>query len=238
MTGSTLAHYRIAEKLGEGGMGVVYRARDTHLDRFIALKILPADKVADLERKRRFVQEAKAASALNHPNIVTIYEIGSDAGIDFIAMEYVRGSMLGQMIGSKGMSVEEAVKYAIQIADALAAAHAAGIVHRDIKPGNIIVERQRPGEGAGFRIGQAHRPDMPATSSRKRRSMSSYPSARTQEGVIVGTLAYMSPEQAEGKQVDARSDIFAFGSLLFEMLTGRRAFQREGKVATLSAILQ
>src|SRR6478672_4405116 len=120
-------------------MGIVYKARDTQLDRFVALKVLPADKVADLERKLRFVQEAKSASALNHPNIVVIYEIGSDAGVDFISMEYIRGNTLGQVIGSKGLSVDEAVKYAIQIADALAAAHGAGIVHRDLKPGNIIV---------------------------------------------------------------------------------------------------
>src|SRR5712692_10119586 len=132
--GAAIAHYRIVEKLGEGGMGVVYKARDTHLDRFIALKVLPLDKLADAERKRRFVQEAKSASALNHPNIVHIYDISSSEGVDFIAMEYVAGKTLDQLIGRRGLKLNDALKYAIDMADALAKAHAAGIVHRDVKP--------------------------------------------------------------------------------------------------------
>jgi serine/threonine protein kinase len=139
LTGRTFAHYRIVEKIGTGGMGVVYRARDTHLDRSVAIKVLPAEAVADPDRKRRFVQEAKAASALNHPNIVTIHDISQSDGLDFIAMEYVPGKTLGQLIGRKGLQVNEALKYAVQIADAIAAAHAAAIVHRDLKPANIIV---------------------------------------------------------------------------------------------------
>src|SRR5438477_7570726 len=135
----TVAHYRIEAKLGEGGMGVVYKARDTRLDRSVAIKVLPAERVADPERKRRFVQEAKAASALNHPNIITIYEIAREGDADFLVMEYVDGKTLGQLMGRKGLYFGEALKYAVQIADALAAAHAAGIVHRDLKPGNIMV---------------------------------------------------------------------------------------------------
>jgi serine/threonine protein kinase len=139
MIGQTVSHYTIEEKLGEGGMGVVYKARDTRLDRYVALKVLPADKVADPERKRRFVQEAKAASALNHPNIVIIHDIDQADGIDFIAMEYVEGKTLDRLIPRNGMRLGQVLKYAIQIAGALARAHAAGIVHRDIKPGNVMV---------------------------------------------------------------------------------------------------
>src|SRR5947207_4652723 len=139
MTGRTIAHYEVLEKAGEGGMGVVYRARDTHLDRFIALKLLPPEKVADPERKRRFVQEAKAASALNHPNIVHIYDISSSDGMDFIAMEFVAGKTLDQLIGKNGLPLKDTLKYSIQISDALARAHAAGIVHRDLKPANLNV---------------------------------------------------------------------------------------------------
>src|SRR5881409_3353465 len=139
MIGQVLGHYRIEAKLAEGGMGVVYKARDTHLDRFVAIKVLPAERVADPERKRRFVQEAKAASALNHPNIVHIYDIADADGVQFIAMEYVPGKTLDQMIGRKGLRLNDALRYAVQIADALAKAHSAGIIHRDLKPSNIIV---------------------------------------------------------------------------------------------------
>src|SRR5256714_6252433 len=139
MIGRTILHYEIVETLGRGGMGVVYKATDTHLDRFVAIKVLPPEKVADPERKRRFVQEAKAASALNHPNIVHIYDIAEADGIQFIAMEYVPGKTLDQLIGRKGLRLNETLKYAIQIADALAQAHSAGIIHRDLKPSNIIV---------------------------------------------------------------------------------------------------
>src|SRR5438552_11803637 len=134
MIGQRLLHYEITEKLGEGGMGVVYKAQDTHLDRFVALKILPPEKVADPERKRRFVQEAKSASALNHPNIITIHDISSDDGVDFIVMEYVAGKTLDQLIPRKGLRLSEVLKYAVQIAEALCAAHLAGIIHRDLKP--------------------------------------------------------------------------------------------------------
>ncbi|HXZ80024.1 MAG TPA: serine/threonine-protein kinase, partial [Terriglobales bacterium] len=143
MTGRTLLHYTIVEKLGEGGMGVVWKARDNHLDRFVALKVLPADKVADAERMRRFVQEAKAASALNHPNIITIYDIDQAESVDFIAMEYIAGKTLDELISQKGMRLNEALKCAVQIANALAKAHFAGIVHRDLKPTNVMVTQER-----------------------------------------------------------------------------------------------
>src|SRR3954452_1587216 len=139
MIGKFLAQYQICEKLGEGGMGVVWKARDTHLDRFVALKTLPVETLADPERKRRFVQEAKAASALNHPNIVHIYDIAEADGTQFIAMEYVSGKTLDQMIGRKGLRLNETLKYAVQVADALSKAHTAGIVHRDLKPSNVMV---------------------------------------------------------------------------------------------------
>src|SRR5256712_3728394 len=139
MVGRTVSHYQILEKLGEGGMGVVYKAMDTHLDRLVAVKVLPPEKVADADRKRRFIQEAKAASALNHPNIVTIYDIDSADGIDFIAMEFVAGKTLDRCIPRHGLRLNEALKYSVQIADALATAHSAGIVHRDLKPGNRMV---------------------------------------------------------------------------------------------------
>src|SRR5512132_1114572 len=139
MIGKTRSHYRILEKLGEGGMGVVYKARDTHLDRFVAIKVLPAERVADPERKRRFVQEAKAASALNHPNIITIHDIASENGTDFIVMEYVQGKTLDVLVPRKGLRLNETLKLALQMADALAKAHSAGIIHRDLKPTNVMV---------------------------------------------------------------------------------------------------
>jgi serine/threonine protein kinase len=140
--GKPISHYEILEKLGEGGMGVVYKARDSHLDRFVAIKVLSAERIVDLERKQRFVQEAKAASSLNHPNIITVYDIGEAEGVDFISMEYVTGKTLDRLIPRRGMRLNEALKYAVQIADGLARAHSAGIIHRDLKPGNIMVNEQ------------------------------------------------------------------------------------------------
>ena len=236
MIGKTLGHYQITDKLGEGGMGVVYKARDTHLDRFIALKILPPDKVADPERKRRFVQEAKAASALNHPNIVHVYDIDQSDGADFIAMEYVDGKTLDQRIGHRGLRLIDALKYAVQIADALAKAHSAGIVHRDLKPTNIMVNEDGVVKVLDFGLAklteqiQGEETDSTATVDGEGRPI-------TEEGVIVGTVSYMSPEQAEGKKVDPRSDVFSLGSVLYEMVTGQKAFQGTSKMSTLSAIL-
>ncbi len=233
MIGETLGHYEIVAKIGAGGMGEVYKARDTHLDRIVAIKVLPPDAVADAERKRRFVQEARTASALNHPGIVTIHDISSDKGIDFIAMEFVPGRTLRQVIGDRGLDVREALDYAVQTADALAAAHGAGIVHRDLKPANIIVGDDGRVKVLDFGLAKLARPSgfgsMETTTTT---------AAVTALGAIVGTAAYMSPEQAEGKPVDVRSDVFSFGSVFYEMLTGRRAFAGDSLISTLSAILR
>ena len=231
--GISLLHYQITEKIGEGGMGVVYKARDTHLDRAVAIKVLTATAVADPERKRRFVQEAKAASALNHPNIIDIHDINSDAGVDFIVMEYVDGRTLDRRIRRKGLRIGEALKYAVQITDALAAAHAAGIAHRDLKPANIMVTETGVVKVLDFGLAKLTQPLQSAVSG-------TMPSAEsmTGEGRIIGTVTYMSPEQAEGKAVDARSDIFSFGSVLYEMLTGKQAFQGDSTISTLSTIIE
>ena len=234
MTERTLSHYRILEKLGAGGMGVVYRAQDLHLDRLVALKVLPADKVSDPERCRRFVQEAKAASALNHPNIVTIYDIDQAEGEYFMAMEFVSGKTLGELIGSKGLRLKDALQYAIQIADALGKAHAAGIVHRDLKPANVMVTDDGLVKVLDFGLAKLVEPS--GLSDDNAATMSAEMPV-TEAGQILGTVAYMSPEQAEGKPVDARSDIFSFGSVLYEMLTGRRAFAGETSASTMAAIL-
>jgi Tol biopolymer transport system component/tRNA A-37 threonylcarbamoyl transferase component Bud32 len=233
MIGRTISHYEVVEKLGEGGMGVVYKARDSHLKRFVALKVLPPEKVADPERKHRFVQEARSASALNHPNIVTVHDIDQSDGVDFIAMEYVEGKTLDELIGRKGLKLNEALKYAVQIADALAKAHAAGIVHRDLKPGNVMVTAD--GRVKVLDFGLAKLTEAAPVSQDGTTTQTEHPT--TESGMIVGTVAYMSPEQAEGKKVDARSDIFSFGSLLYEMVTGRRPFRRDSPALTLAAIL-
>jgi serine/threonine protein kinase len=194
MIGRTIAHYHILERIGEGGMGVVYKARDTHLERFVAIKVLPPERVVDPERKRRFVQEARAASALNHPHIVTIHDIACDSGIDFIVMEFIPGRTLGQLIGRKGLNLQDALKYSAQIADALAAAHAAGIVHRDLKPGNVMVTNSNLVKVLDFglaKLAEAPISELASTETLK---------PQTEEGAIVGTVAYMSPEQAQGSE--------------------------------------
>lgn len=227
-----IGRYRIESKLGEGGTGIVYKARDTRLDRWVALKVLPPEALANPERTARFQQEAKAASMLNHPNIVHIYDIDKAEGVTFIAMEYVAGKTLDELIGRKGLGVACALRYALPIAGALAAAHAAGIVHRDIKPGNIMVAENDLVKILDFGLAKLNEPiasgDFATTQSIR---------PHTEEGAIVGTIAYMSPEQVEAKPVDARSDIFSFGSMLYEMLTGHRPFCTESKISTLAAIL-
>lgn len=215
-------------------MGAVWKARDKRLDRLVALKVLPAGVFADADLKQRFAQEARAASALNHPHIITIYEIGESDGIDFIAMEFVSGKALDQLIPRRGLRLSEALKYSIEIADALAAAHAARIVHRDLKPSNVMVSENGTVKVLDF--GLAKPAEMGATSEFQR-TETIVVRPDTGEGVILGTVSYMSPEQAQGKKLDTRSDIFAFGSVLYEMLTGRRAFQGDSKMSTLAAIL-
>src|SRR5512136_138326 len=229
MIGKTLGHYQITEKLGEGGMGVVYKARDTHLDRFAALKVLPPEKVSDPDRKRRFIQEAKAASALNHPNIVHVYDIDQADGVDFIAMEYVAGKTLDEVIPRKGMRLSLALKYAVQIADALARAHGAGIIHRDLKPSNVMVDEHGLVKVLDFGLAKLTETTGPEAETA---------ATRTGAGMILGTAVYMSPEQAEGKHIDTRSDIFSFGSMLYEVLTGQRAFRGDTRASTIASILR
>ena len=232
-SGTKLGPYEIQSPLGSGGMGEVYRAIQSSLGRQVAIKVLPAEKVADPERRQRFAQEAKSASSLNHPNIITIYDIGQTDGVDFISMELVSGKVLDRLIPRHGMRLNDALKYAVQIADALARAHAAGIVHRDLKPGNIMVNEDGLVKVLDFGLAKLTEP-APAGEDEATRTMR----PTTEEGKIVGTVAYMSPEQAEGKKVDARSDIFSFGSVLHEMVTGEKAFHGDTKASTLAAILK
>src|SRR5262245_10581938 len=203
MIGQTLDRYQIESKLGEGGMGVVYRARDTHLDRPVAIKVLPPDKVADADRRRRFVQEAKAASALNHAGIVTIHDIRSHGGTDFIVMEFLEGRTLDQLIPPAGFPIPRALRYAADISAAMAKAHEAGIVHRDLKPSNVIVTSDDRVKILDFGLAKLVEAGDGTTSTETRTSPVS------EAGLIVGTAAYMSPEQAEGRSLDGRSDIFS-----------------------------
>jgi serine/threonine-protein kinase len=228
--GVRIGPYEILTVLGAGGMGEVYKARDTRLNRVIALKSLPAEKVADADRKRRFLVEARAASRLNHPNIVTIYDIFEENSVCFIAMEYIAGDTLEQANAGSGIPVKDALKYAAEIADALAAAHSAGIIHRDLKPANIIITEDGRVKLLDFGLAKLIEPSVPAAEAETA-------TLRTVSGAIVGTAAYMSPEQAEGRELDARSDIFSFGLVLYEMLCGQRAFRRDSWISTLVAIL-
>src|SRR6266496_2100035 len=249
MTEQTLSHYRILGKLGEGGMGVVYRAIDTRLERTVALKILPREAVGDPERRWRFEREAKAASALNHPNIVTIYDIdrapldGGEA-VDFIAMECVEGETLDHVLAGRRLNIEETLAYATQIAGALAAAHSAGIIHRDVKPGNVMVTPSGQVKMLDFGLAKLVEArgggSQPGTSSDSLAATitGALAAPGTRQGAILGTLAYMSPEQAQGNPVDARSDVFSLGTILYEMLAGNRPFRGDSNLMTLAAILR
>ncbi len=222
MTGQSILHYDVAEKLGEGGMGVVYKALDRRLDRAVAIKILPSELAANAQRKRRFMNEARAASALSHPNIVTIYDIASEQGADYLVMEYIDGPTLADVLESGSLKPSRALHYAIQMADALAKAHAAGIIHRDLKPANVMLTRDDVVKVMDFGLAKLTERSAGASAS----SAPDGPTLTfaTEAGLVMGTLSYMAPEQAEGRTVDARSDIYSFGAVLYEMLTGRRAF--------------
>jgi Tol biopolymer transport system component len=234
--GTRLGSYEILEPLGAGGMGEVYRARDTRLGRDVAVKVLPADRLSDPARRARFEQEARAASKLNHPHIVTIHEIESAEELDFIVMELVKGRTLDALIPGPGMRLGEALRIAIPLADALAAAHAAGIVHRDLKPANVMVTPEGVVKVLDFGLAKLRPHDR--TDSDEATTIDAQAAPLTRAGTVAGTPAYMSPEQASGESVDARSDIFSFGAVLYEMLTGHRAFGRPSSAETLAAVLK
>ena len=234
--GSHLGPYEILGSLGAGGMGEVYRARDPRLGREVAIKVLPSDRLGDETRRRRFVQEARAASQLNHPNIVTIHEIERDGEVDFIVMELVQGKRLDELVPRGGLPVRDALRLAIPIADALARAHEAGIVHRDLKPANIVVSSAGVPKVLDFGLAKLLAREDIAEMATATEETAADPLSRT--GVVSGTPAYMSPEQAEGRDVDARSDVFSFGSLLYEMVSGRRPFAGSSRQEMLRAVVE
>jgi eukaryotic-like serine/threonine-protein kinase len=238
MTAQTISHYEILERLGEGGMGTVYRGVDMRLGRPVAVKLLRTELALNGESKRRFLHEARAASALNHPHIITIYDIGQADGVDFIAMEYVAGSSLARLLDGGRLKIGDALGYAVQIADALATAHAAGIIHRDLKPANILVTDKGSIKVLDFGLAKLTQ-RTPAEGTDEGASTDSLRAGdpHTEQGTILGTAAYMSPEQADGKPAEPRSDVFSFGAVLYEMVTGRRAFKGDSKMSTLVAVL-
>src|SRR5260370_6375445 len=236
MVGRTVGNYRIIGDLGAGGMGIVYKAQDIRLERFLALKFLKPERVND-DFRRRFLQEARASSALAHPSIIHIYDIGVFDGMDYIAMEFVEGRSLRDVLRDGRLSVEDTVKFGIQIADAMNMAHAAGIVHRDLKPGNLMITPARLVKILDFGLAKVAGPSassVMSASAESTNSVTTLTAEQTQVGAALGSPAYMSPEQATGKTVDGRSDIFAFGAMLYEMLAGQPALTRDGTVEGIS----
>ena len=218
--GTHFGRYEIRSPIGAGGMGEVYLAHDAQLDRPVALKLLPSDVTQDADRLRRFQQEARATSALNHPNILTIYEIGEADGTHFIATEFIDGTTLRDQMARERMKIDEILDVSIQVASALAAAHEAGIIHRDIKPENIMLRRDGYVKVLDFGLAKLTEPKSPRFDSTAPTRMR----GNTSPGMVMGTVNYMSPEQARGLKVDARTDIFSFGVVLYEMLAGRAPF--------------
>ena len=234
--GEKLGPYEIVAPLGAGGMGEVYRARDTRLDREIALKVLPPSVVADAERRSRFELEARATSALNHPNIAVIHDIGEHGGQPYLVMELLEGATLRDRIHGAPIAIDELLDLAIQIADALDAAHAKGVLHRDVKPANLFLTTRRQVKVLDFGLAKVvtAREKLAATATR---TGGGQPEHLTSPGVAVGTVAYMSPEQARGEEADQRSDLFSFGAVLYEMASKRQAFPGETSAVIFAAIL-
>src|ERR1041385_6649011 len=232
----TIAHYRIVEPIGAGGMGAVYKAYDNKLQRVVALKLLPSEYVSQEDRRRRFFQEARAASALNHPHILTIYEVGEDDGRPYIAMEYVEGDTIRKKIANNALQLRETLDIAIQIALGLARAHELGIIHRDLKPENLMLSRDGFAKVLDFGLAKlvAERERALVADSEQKTLIRG---VETQSGTLMGTVNYMAPEQLLGHRVDRRCDVFSFGVVLCEMLTGTAPFVHDNRIDTMHAIL-
>ncbi|MEK6324033.1 MAG: serine/threonine-protein kinase, partial [Acidobacteriota bacterium] len=231
LIGTTISHYRILSRLGAGGMGEVYLAQDTKLDRKVAIKFLPPESMADEQAKKRLLREAQAAATLDHPNVCAIHEVGEEDGRSFIVMQYVEGETLGNLIQHKPLELRESLDIAVQVADALTEAHSQGIIHRDIKPQNIMITARGQVKVMDFGLAKV-------VAERGRfESDAETQSLLTEPGMIVGTVPYMSPEQVRGEALDARSDIFSLGSVLYEIASGHQPFLSESAAATFSAIL-